>query len=183
MWLFWTVKHSKVFSCVCVFWLSIEKSMHWKLMVYICNDYRALYMVGRIWWKNPQYATSLQSEEVTYIWNVLPQFLLLPCFHLIISVLCLLGKSLTSGGLTTFTWSAPPTSTSPTSAFSSTVMCAMWPRFVFYPKWRGPVLLIQLDFKQVDLVTIVSTATQHVGEREIIRGSWGRPHMPGVVTR
>ena len=38
-------------------------------------------------------------------------------------------------------------------------------------------------FSQVDLVTIVSTATQHVGEREIIRGSWGKPHMPGVVTR
>ena len=36
---------------------------------------------------------------------------------------------------------------------------------------------------EVDLVTIVSTATQHVGEREIIRGSWGAPHMPGVVTR
>ena len=32
-------------------------------------------------------------------------------------------------------------------------------------------------------MTIVSTATQHVGEREIIRGSWGRPQMPGVVTR
>ena len=48
------------------------------------------------------------------------------------------------------------------------------------------------DEALVELVTVVSSATRHQvrvvvarvqEERAIIRGSWGRPDMPGVVTR
>ena len=48
------------------------------------------------------------------------------------------------------------------------------------------------DEAVVELVTVVSSATRHQvrvvvarvqEERGIIRGSWGRPDMPGVVTR